>query len=383
MNKRKKIVFIRQTAIYYDSRATKTIQALSKDFDVVVLGWNRTDEPIEQIRQKLCFDNVQFEFYDAQLKHGSGIKGLFKLAGFVSWVNKTTKKIGHIDAIHACDLDGAVGIVHFANKKKIPIVYDIYDYYIDSHFVPSICRGLVEKLEINTINRSSCCIVCTEQRKSQIIKASPKYLEIIENTPKISMDEISSTNEKTIEDKKFDVVLVYVGVLMENRLLREILEVISQHPNCLLYIGGVGELEEYVVNSAKMHSNVKYMGKMPYTEVLKLEKKADFLFATYNPNIANHKFSAANKIYEAMALGKPIFVCNDTGMDAIVRDENLGWTIDYDAESMFEIILENFQNEELLKKIQDNALTAYKTKHSWEIMEERLQEIYTRILPKG
>ena len=37
------------------------------------------------------------------------------------------------------------------------------------------------------------------------------------------------------------------------------------------------------------------------------------------------------KLYEAMALGKPIIVCKNTGIDSFVKENNLGAVINYDA----------------------------------------------------
>ena len=110
---------------------------------------------------------------------------------------------------------------------------------------------------------------------------------------------------------------------------------------------------------------------MKYDEVLKLEDKCDILFATYNPDVPNHKYSAPNKVYEAMALGKPIVVCKDTGVDDIVVNNKIGFSIKYNAQEFYEVIKSIDYKE--YEEISSRCKILYKTKHSWDIMKERLK----------
>ena len=107
----KTILFVRQTAIYNDSRALKTIRTLSKEYRVIVLGWDR--DGLARTNTKALFDTerVQCLFYEKRLKHGSGLKGIFKLWGFIRWTARQFKRYkSEISYVHACDLDGALGI---------------------------------------------------------------------------------------------------------------------------------------------------------------------------------------------------------------------------------------------------------------------------------
>ena len=123
---------------------------------------------------------------------------------------------------------------------------------------------------------------------------------------------------------------------------------------------------------AKKYHNIKYYGSMNYDEVLKLEKDCDILFATYNPEILNHKYSAPNKVYEAMALGKPIIVCKNTGIDEMVSNNKIGYAIDYSAKEFMDKI-KNINELEYLSMAK-NAKKVYLEKYSWEKMKALLKE---------
>ena len=102
------------------------------------------------------------------------------------------------------------------------------------------------------------------------------------------------------------------------------------------------------------------------------------MFAMYDPKHPNHTYSAANKVYEAMLLGKPIIVANNTGMDKIVRSENMGYTIDFTQEAFVELLDYLSENKEELFEKSKNAYDAH-ARYSWEEMEQRIIVLYEHL----
>lgn len=374
----KNIIFLRSTSIKNDSRVLKEVGCLIKHgYNVKVLGWDR-DEFLKN-NQSINFDNINIpiQVFRKKAEYGSGIKNLIKLFQFQVWLLYNLLKIRkNIDIIHSCDLDTALPARLISKFFKKKMVYDIFDYYIDSHYMPNKMKKIVENTEINIINKADLTIICTEERREQIKKARPKKCIVIYNTPKIDRNNIKQKLIKSSNDK---LKIVYVGILQENRLLKEIGEEIKKYPDFELHIGGFGQLQKYFSKLSEKYGNIFYYGQMKYEDVLNLEEDANLLFATYNPEISNHKYSAPNKLYEAMALGKPIIVCKNTGIDELVKNENIGISISYDAKKFIEVIENLSENKELQKKLSDNAKRLYNEKYSWEQMEKRLIEEYEKI----
>ena len=77
-----------------------------------------------------------------------------------------------------------------------------------------------------------------------------------------------------------------------------------------------------------------------------------------------------------MALGKPIIVSKGTGIDKIVDNENIGYSILYDAKIFIETIRKIAGNNDLQKKISNNGLKLYNEKYSWKKMENILIKEY-------
>lgn len=372
----KNIIFLRSTSIKNDSRVLKEVGCLIKHgYNVKVLGWDR-DEFLKN-NQSINFDNINIpiQVFRKKAEYGSGIKNLIKLFQFQVWLLYNLLKIRkNIDIIHSCDLDTALPARLISKFFKKKMVYDIFDYYIDSHYVPNKMKKIVENTEINIINKADLTIICTEERREQIKKARPKKCIVIYNTPKIDRNNIKQKLIKSSNDK---LKIVYVGILQENRLLKEIGEEIKKYPDFELHIGGFGQLQKYFSELSEKYGNIFYYGQMKYEDVLNLEEDANLLFATYNPEISNHKYSAPNKLYEAMALGKPIIVCKNTGIDELVKNENIGISISYDAKKFIEVIENLSENKELQKKLSDNAKRLYNEKYSWGQMEKKLIEEYS------
>ena len=365
----KVVCYIRSTSIINDSRASKEITTLiNNGYEVIIIGWDRQsliEGDIITINNK----DVKAIMFKYKSAYGVSLKSLIGMLKFQFFIKRTLKKYkSKIDIIHACDFDTGYIACNFAKKNKKKIVYDIYDYYVDSRPTNKVLSKIIQTKEDDVINHADITIICGEWRKKQIRTSNPKNVLVIHNSPNIYFD------SKGVKNKK--IVLGYVGVLQSDRLIMEIANEVINHKEFELKIGGFGPYEEQLKNMTKKYSNIKFYGSMKYEEVLKLESKCDFLFATYNPDIPNHKYSAPNKIYEAMALGKPIAVCKGTGIDDIISKNNLGVVCKYDASDVLKSIKDyqslNTYNSKEAKRL-------FREKYSWDIMEKKLIEAYKKI----
>lgn len=359
---KKQVLFLRSTSVVNDSRAKKEIDFYKENnCNVIVLGWNRQKLNIPDT------EDIKYIMYEKKSEYGNGLKNIFKLLGFEMYIYRKVKKYkNNIDIIHACDFDTAFVAYKAFRKSRTKFLYDIYDFYVDCHNLKKF-KSAVENKDIKLINNSDIVLICSEKRKQQIAKSNPKKVLIIHNSPEVV--------EKNTEMKPFDekcVKVCYVGILQDDRLLVEVCNEVKNSKEVELHIGGFGKYETYFENMAKKYHNIKYYGSMNYDEVLKLEKDCDILFATYNPEIPNHKYSAPNKVYEAMALGKPIIVCKNTGIDEMVSNNKIGYAIDYSAKEFMDKI-KNINELEYLSMAK-NAKKVYLEKYSWEKMKALLKE---------
>ncbi|MEI6258803.1 MAG: glycosyltransferase family 4 protein [Deltaproteobacteria bacterium] len=379
MNK-KGIIFIRNSNFQFDSRMQRAANtALKLGINVIVLNWIRDKSQNHPEVIKLANGVVGTKYFYKLAPFGKGLKNIVNLVQFNRWIYHQLRGLrNEYDILHVCDLDVVLSayLISIIYNKKI--VYDIFDFFAHTHTMPLLLKKIVELLEYKIISLVDFVIVCNEVRVILIEKANPKNCIVIHNTPDIH---ISVQPPKIINGDENVFRIAYTGTLAPaGRLLFEISQQASKHKNIEIHIAGIGPLDEYFTKMAQEHANLFYYGHILIEQALQLESECSLLFATYDPTIDINKYSAPNKVSEAMALKKPIIVCRGTGADEIVQHHEMGLVIDYDADEFWKAASFLSDSKEVCAKMGINGRKAYEELYSWEIMEGRLTKLYNSFL---
>lgn len=364
----KKIAYLRSSNIYNDSRATKEILCLrDAGYDVTVFLWDRDGK--EDAHFLSIFGNkVKSVSYKVVLNRNLGKKGILKLIKFMKWMYRSLLKYS-FDGVHACDLDTGYIASKYCQKKICKLIYDVYDYYADSHGADGLMRIFFEKAENKVINNSDLTIICTEERRIQIKNANPNDVVVIYNSPEIE----SISNSHDIE---YDYV--YCGSLYNERLLSEIFSDYSKNQDLRMCIAGRGVLEKQALKCKG--KNFVYLGSIPYNRVLEEESKGIAISAIYDPSKnRNNRLCAPNKFYEAMALSKPVIVCKGSGIDELVEREHIGVVINYSSNDFYKALRHLKEHPMECNLMGKNGRNIYDNKYSWRLMKRRLLDAYIRV----
>lgn len=373
----KKVIYLRSNPIDPDPRVEKEVRALSKaGFNVTILAWDRDADKGNKGQLTSEKEKIPIYYFSLKSNFGGGIKNILKLARFQFYlVKKLLSLRNRYEIIHAADFDTVIPAYLMKVLYKKKLVYDIFDFYVDAFSVPKMLIKPIKKIDLGIISRADAVILATENRLKQIKGSNPKSIEYIHNTPEVTTELTLSTLPKNRES----ITLGYVGVLQPGRLLEEILNVASRNPKIKITLAGFGPLEESIKEKSLKYENITFLGKVDYSESLKINSESDIMFATYDPTIPNHVYSSPNKLYEAMLLSKPLIVCNGTGIDELINTEKIGFTIDY-SEKSFENLLETIlQDHHDLECMAKKSYALYQQRFSWSVMENRLIEMYKRL----
>ena len=314
-------------------------------------------------------DRVSLYFCNIPVPNGLGVKNIDKLIGWMSWLKKTVRSISDVDIVHACDLDTGRVARKYCKKNRKKLVYDIFDYYIDTHTVPGPLRKLVEKQEIKVINDADATIICTEERREQISLSSPKKICVIHNSPDVD-EQIS---DKAVYD------YAYCGSLADMRLISEIFEKYQDNTDLSMIVAGYGKYSQKAEELSSGNEGFEFVGPVTYSEVIKIETEAKVLSAIYEPTIRNHRLCAPNKFYEALALGKPLIVCRGTGIDKVVEQNDIGRVINYDADEFYSALRALTADDTLRSEMGIRARALYEEHYRWSRMKDRLIKLYGEI----
>ena len=376
MPESRRVIFLRSNPIDPDTRVEKSAGALvDAGYRVSVLGWDRSGK-LEETSQ---LGEVNIIRLGIKAAYGTGLRNLPALLrwqwGCFRWL---IQHKGEYDIIHACDFDTLFPALILKLIWNKTVVYDIFDFYADHlRSTPGWIKRLVRSVETNCIRWVDGLILVDDARWEQVGGAKPKKLAVVYNSPKDVSQQLLKENGKS-KDSHF--TLVYVGLMQVERGIREILEVMSRHPDWRLDLAGFGGDEALIHELAEKMENVRWHGRIAYSRALELSAKADALFATYDPKIPNHRYASPNKVFEAMMLGMPIVVARDTNVDKTVDKHNCGLVVDYGDVDQLEAALINLsESPELRSWLGENARQVYESDYSWGEMESRLFSLYASL----
>jgi len=371
-----RVVIFRSNPIAPDPRVEKIAFALSKSYAVHVVGWDRTGA----LKTSQKYPYFTLELYSHASPFGTGLKNLFQLFRWqvflVIWVLRSGRSY---QAIHACDFDTVLPALLGKLLFGCKVIYDIFDFYADHiRNTPQWLKRIIRWLDYKVIQSVDAVILVTEAQLSQLNGLLPSRLVIIYNTPVDTPSSIVAHRDPAV-----NLRVAYIGILQLERGLLEMITVMRKHPDWHFDLAGFGGDQQAIVTPALELSNVTWHGRIPYDQTIALSGSADVLFSTCDPVVPNYQHGSANKIFEAMMLGKPVVVARGTNMDLMVDSYQCGLIVTYGNVDELEAVLSQLANDaELRSKLGRNARLAYESYYSWDKMEKRLTVLYESLLKK-
>lgn len=340
------IALLRSTDGNPDSRFEKYVNYLQENsFPYFTVCWDRKGNKTET-------ENAYY--YKRPSAYGKRYGNVGGLLGFSKFLFKTLwKNRKRYSVIHACDFDTVVPaiLIHVLLRKKV--IYDIFDWYVDSRSVRGLLKWVIYAQEFFNIKMSEAVIICEEERRQQII-FNPKKLWILPNIPnfKDKQPEVQRSSKLTIG---------YVGILASGRGLENLISYAKANKTICLKIGGFGALES-MLQDVGQFDNITYYGSVPYVKALEILNSADIIYAMYQKTNRNHILAAPNKYYEGLYLGKPIITTAGT----IVGDKTLkyqtGFVIEESYDDLADLLINIKDNE--IAKLEQNAKALWDNKYS-------------------
>ena len=373
-----RILMARSNPIEPDSRLEKEANALKKKgYEVILLAWDRAStHPYETDTKRLLNSQVKRISIGAKAEYGAGMKSLIPHLRFqllLFWWMVRNRSL--YDTCHLCDIDTAFFGSIAARLCHKQAVFDLFDY--KSTNADSLAKKIRKKLEDHTINKADAIIICTEQRREQISHTHPKSITVIHNSP--PMVQVDSSICKSTSNR---IKVAYVGILEERRRLKDIAEVIQDMPDVELHIGGFGQLDEYFTDLSSQKDNIFYYGRIPYEDTLALENDCDVITAIYDLSIGNSYYAAPNKFYESLLLGKPTIMVKGSGMSQYVEQYDFGELIECTKDGIREGLTRLIQRKDEWPEMAVRMKKLYLDEFNWDIMEERLAELYDSLSAK-
>ena len=246
-------------------------------------------------------------------------------------------------------------VSHF---KKINYIYDIWDELAISHNFPDwlvkIIRGYDKKIR----KRAAFYIHVDENRISEI--DCNNYI-ILYNSP---VDFI-----KNSETQDYENSFAVTGWLNSTRGLQSIYEFAKANPNIKFIVAGKFLQEDYKKKYLAL-KNIEHHDFMPQKDLFSIIKNCRGIFSIYDPTIPINRLAASNKLYDAMMLSIPVIINKDLVAAKFVKNNNLGYIVDYKFGSSWDCLKE--LNLEEVKKIGSNGRKKYLEEYEFNSLLDRV-----------
>lgn len=333
-----------------------------------------------------CMEGVEIERVFLASKHGRGSTQLF----FYAWLYLKMLWKGWrtpFDVVHCHDLDTLPLGFLLGKLKRKPIVYDAHESFPDmlEGSVPQVIRKALVHLENFLIRRIDLLITVGEKLRRHFAGRGAKRSVVVGNWKRLSdfvrTDDQNRQVRRQLGIPDGGLAVVCITQLLKDRKIAELLEAVADCPNVYVILGGKGILKDFVVEAAAANPRILFVGFVSGKQIADYTCAADVVYYGFDPENPNARFSAPNKLYEALSAGRPL-VTGDFGEIAeVVREAECGIVLPVYSAAEIKQALADLADRNRRDVLSANAKQYGNAFFNWEKGEEILYREYSVFLP--
>ncbi len=300
------------------------------------------------------------------------------------------------DVLHVHDMVIAKAVMDI-NKGRRPLVLDLHENRPEimrhyKHVNEGLGKWLINpnrwaKAQERLIKRADKLILVTEEAKQVVVHQHLKDPEDIVVVPNTILPEVYlqySINQPILEKFKSYYNIVYLGDTSLRRGTDTAIQAIAllkeKIPNIKLILVGDSSVDKELMNLAKslnVYENVSFEGWQDVSLFPTYVKASAVCISPLKRN-PHHDTTFANKLFQYMAMGKPVVVSDSTTQANVVQQEACGLIHEANnATDLAEKILKIHNNSKLAAKFGTNGKLAVEHRWNWNITSLKLIQLYT------
>jgi len=362
-----RILMIVSNDVVHDPRVLKESHALREaGHEVVCIGWDRSGI-LERIERH---DGIEIH----RVRTDGGMRLLWKdlLRNPVWWRRARGIAMSMtFDIVHCHDLDTLPIGVRLKEATGKPLVYDcheVFGYMIEAD-VPRAVVEYVFRLERRLAPRADRVIAVNEMVKEYADLASGRQAVVVRNVHEEILDAYRPPPEGPF-------TILYLGTLHRSRFILPAIDAMADLPEARLQIGGSKALTPLVEAACARTRNATFLGLVPSDRVLPMTVDAHAVLCMFDPAYRINQVGLPNKIFEAMAAGRPCLVTEGLAMADLVVKEECGLTVEYTKAGFLRAVKQLIEEPALAERLGRNGLAAAKREYNWSAEKRRLLTLY-------
>lgn len=353
--------------VVHDARVLKEARALKQaGHEILCVGWDRTGESAREEE----FDGVVIR----RIRTAGGMRLLSSdvLRNPVWWRRAYRLARGlPFDAIHCHDLDTLPIGTRLRRRTGKPLVYDCHEVfgYMIEEDVPRLVVDYAFRMERRLAPTADRVIAVNESVQKYIESVTGQEAVVVRNCAERVLDAYRPPPPGPF-------TVLYIGTLHPSRFVLEAIEEVGEMPGVRLVVGGSKRLTDQVRSMCALRPNTQFLGLVPNERVIQLTIDSHVVLALFSPESRINRVGLPNKIFEAMAAGRPSITTKGLHMGELVEREKCGVAVAY-TKADFRHAVERLRDEPgLADQLGRNGLAAAIREYNWGHESRKLLALY-------
>jgi glycosyltransferase involved in cell wall biosynthesis len=354
---------------------------LARDWEVHALALDR-DEVKPAVE---TIDGVEVVWRRVPYRAGSKIS--FFLA-WLRWWAIVIRRIrgGRYAVVHACNVESAIPAVL---ARMLPgadhrVVFDVRDFWGMAGASAGKAVRAMMSVERWTAKHTDALLLSqgmlarTGRFLGHRVRARTLTVQVL-NVPG---EDLGAQQLPPVRDR---LRINFTGYIAYARNAAAIIELAEALPDTVTVdVAGSFTRYEDVEERLSACPNVRIHGRLPYREAMALMAEAHLVTLLYDTGSEVAVVLSANKMFEAMMLGRP-YVASRGGFPALVAEEyGLGFSVQYGSSvDLIQLVRDLLGRPARLEEAAAAAREAYVRDFTWPRQEENLQRLYAALLEPG
>lgn len=363
--------------VTYDPRVTIEAETLSeRGYAVTVLGWDREATFPSEEEDGFRVVRLRNTAYMRLLP-----RDLLRLRPWWRLAAREARRL-HRDTpfavVHCHDLDTLPSGVGLRRALGVPLIYDAHEIwgYMLARDVPDAIANHFLRKERRLLKSVDAVLTVSAPMRRYYEAVTPAPVTLVLNAKRLP-----STSYVPPDNPTFTAVCI--GRLNTARFVLELMEVAEELQGVHLVLAGFGEpgYIQAVKARSRQATHVEFRGVIPRADVIPTTQAADAVVCLTNPADRNNAIGVSNKLFEAMAAGRPILASRDTYQAKFINREGVGLAVEHSKEGVREGLTRLRDDANLRETLGRQALKRAVEEFSWERQQERLLTVYESTVP--
>lgn len=378
-----RVVMLLTNAYNPDDRVRNEAIALTDaNYEVIILAWDRLlKKPKVEVVDQILIKRTR-------MKVGYG-QGIGKYLSYLVLIPMFLFQIIALrpDIVHCHDFDTLyIGVVYSWINRKVKLVFDAHEnyYMMMNPLVPKVISRFIWFLEGRFTKYADLLIASCEANAAHYQVAGAKNVIVIGNWKNPSLYSFPS---EYLEKKRAEIgannhlIITYIGSLTKDRNVIPLIMAVRERPDHFVIIGGTGGQESEISQLCSTLPNAFFPGYVHPDDVPLLTAISDVIYYGLDPSDVYAPYNAPNKLFEALAAGKPI-IAGDLGGDLsnLVSAENCGILISHLNSKTIGEALDVMANSHLRNIMGENSRKAGVLSYNWNLASIKLKNAFETLL---